>query len=124
MHHSFGKSLQHGCCHIYQSMPRMLGLWLEFGTRVSELETREGKSLSNNASSKSSSSIELLQEKLTTLNTAIGKNSLINLMTYFLEFFIRLVSALFFLFSDIPSLFYHFIRNDTPFYFCSYFFNI
>ncbi|KAK8381931.1 hypothetical protein O3P69_015148 [Scylla paramamosain] len=75
IHHiilSFGKSLQHGCCHIYQSMPRMLGLWLEFGTRVSELEVREGKSLTSNASSKNSSSIELLQEKLTTLNAAIG----------------------------------------------------
>ncbi|XP_050687762.1 serine/threonine-protein kinase ATR-like isoform X2 [Eriocheir sinensis] len=71
IHHiilSFGKSLQHGCCHIYQSMPRMLGLWLEFGTRVSELEIREGRS----AASTRNSSLELLQEKLATLNGAIG----------------------------------------------------
>ena len=58
-------------------MPRMLGLWLEFGTRVSELEARDGKSLSAGASNKVSSSFELLQEKLASLNGAIGKNNII-----------------------------------------------
>ncbi|XP_063235756.1 LOW QUALITY PROTEIN: serine/threonine-protein kinase ATR [Bacillus rossius redtenbacheri] len=31
--HCFLKSLQYGCNHIYQSMPRLLSIWLDYGTR-------------------------------------------------------------------------------------------
>ncbi|XP_068202044.1 serine/threonine-protein kinase ATR [Palaemon carinicauda] len=65
---SFGKSLQFGCRHIYQSMPRMLALWLEFGTRVCELETKEDKS----RSVRKNSMLETYREKLATLNGAIA----------------------------------------------------
>jgi hypothetical protein len=34
----YGKSLRYGCNYIYQSMPRMLSIWLDFGTSVSEME--------------------------------------------------------------------------------------
>ena len=34
----YGKSLRYGCSYIYQSMPRMLSLWLDFGTSVAEME--------------------------------------------------------------------------------------
>ena len=36
----FGQSLLHGNQHIYQSMPRMLTLWLDYGAEVTEAETR------------------------------------------------------------------------------------
>lgn len=32
----FGKSLQFGCEYIYQSMPRMLSVWLDFGTQLAQ----------------------------------------------------------------------------------------
>ena len=32
----FGKSLHYGCEYIYQSMPRMLSIWLDFGTRLAQ----------------------------------------------------------------------------------------
>ncbi|XP_066955721.1 serine/threonine-protein kinase ATR [Macrobrachium rosenbergii] len=65
---SFGKSLQFGCRHIYQSMPRMLALWLEFGTRVCELESKEDKS----RSTRKNSMLETYREKLASLNGAVG----------------------------------------------------
>ena len=34
----YGKSLRYGCSYIYQSMPRMLSLWLDFGTSLAEME--------------------------------------------------------------------------------------
>ncbi|KAI0215805.1 Serine/threonine-protein kinase ATR [Lamellibrachia satsuma] len=36
----FGQSLLHGNQYIYQSMPRMLTLWLDYGAEVTETETR------------------------------------------------------------------------------------
>lgn len=30
----FGKSLQYGSEYVYQSMPRMLSIWFDFGTRM------------------------------------------------------------------------------------------
>nr|XP_045585132.1 serine/threonine-protein kinase atr-like isoform X1 [Procambarus clarkii] len=71
IHHivlSFGKSLQHGCRHIYQSMPRMLGLWLEFGTRVSELEAKEEKGKGN----RKNIVLDNYREKLANLNGSVG----------------------------------------------------
>ena len=38
MVHFYGKSLRYGCSYIYQSMPRMLSLWLDFGTSLAEME--------------------------------------------------------------------------------------
>ncbi|XP_076061506.1 serine/threonine-protein kinase atr-like isoform X2 [Oratosquilla oratoria] len=35
---SFGKSLNFGCRHIYQSMPRMLSIWLDHGSKVDEMQ--------------------------------------------------------------------------------------
>lgn len=37
----FGKSLQFGSTYIYQSMPRMLSIWFEYGTRVLENTSRD-----------------------------------------------------------------------------------
>ncbi|KAJ4431843.1 hypothetical protein ANN_20449 [Periplaneta americana] len=34
----YGKSLLYGCNYIYQSMPRVLSIWFDFGTQVSEKE--------------------------------------------------------------------------------------
>ena len=35
---NFGQSLLYGNQYIYQSMPRLLTLWLDYGAHVSELE--------------------------------------------------------------------------------------
>lgn len=34
MVHHFGKSLMYGCEYIYQTVPRMLSIWLDLGERV------------------------------------------------------------------------------------------
>lgn len=39
----YGRSLQYGCTYIYQSMPRMLNCWIEYGTRVFENASRDDK---------------------------------------------------------------------------------
>ncbi|XP_041373194.1 serine/threonine-protein kinase ATR-like [Gigantopelta aegis] len=39
----FGQSLQYGNQYIYQSMPRLLSLWLDYGTAVVESEKKEQK---------------------------------------------------------------------------------
>ncbi|XP_033610718.1 serine/threonine-protein kinase atr isoform X2 [Cryptotermes secundus] len=43
MVNSYGKSLRYGCSYIYQSMPRMLSIWLDFGTSLSEMEKDRDK---------------------------------------------------------------------------------
>lgn len=35
---NFGQSLMYGNQYIYQSMPRLLTLWLDYGAHVSDLE--------------------------------------------------------------------------------------
>jgi hypothetical protein len=39
----YGKSLRYGCSYIYQSMPRLLSIWLDFGTSLSEVEKDRNK---------------------------------------------------------------------------------
>ncbi|KDR17199.1 Serine/threonine-protein kinase ATR [Zootermopsis nevadensis] len=39
----YGKSLRYGCNYIYQSMPRMLSIWLDFGTSVAEAEKEKDR---------------------------------------------------------------------------------
>ncbi|XP_063432068.1 serine/threonine-protein kinase ATR-like [Mytilus trossulus] len=38
---NFGQSLLHGNQYIYQSMPRLLSLWLEYGTQVADYEKQD-----------------------------------------------------------------------------------
>jgi serine/threonine-protein kinase ATR len=38
---NFGQSLLYGSQHIYQSMPRMLSLWLDFGAEVVAAESSD-----------------------------------------------------------------------------------
>ena len=43
---NFGNSLKYGNQYIYQSMPRMLALWLDYGSEVTEsakLKATQGK---------------------------------------------------------------------------------
>ena len=59
----FGLSLKFGNTHIYQSMPRLLSLWLDSGTAVADLERKDrGKS----------------SGKLTTLRTMLGRINSVN----------------------------------------------
>lgn len=44
MIHCFGKSLQFGTTYVYQSMPRLLSIWFDYGTRlldVTDAKVRE-----------------------------------------------------------------------------------
>lgn len=41
MIHNFGKSLQYGKEFLYQSMPRMLSIWLDYGSRQFENKDKE-----------------------------------------------------------------------------------
>ena len=45
----FGQSLQYGSQHIYQSMPRMLTLWLDYGAEVVAAETAAEKTATSEA---------------------------------------------------------------------------
>jgi len=38
---NLGMSLKHGSTFIYQSLPRLLSLWMDFGTAVIEQEKRD-----------------------------------------------------------------------------------
>lgn len=67
----FGTSLLFGCRYIYQSMPRMLSLWLEFGTTVAELERSQKGTSSRHLQ-------ENLQKTLTYLHTKVGKQTVAN----------------------------------------------
>ena len=40
MLNNFGQSLEHGNQYIYESMPRMLSLWMDYGSEVAESETK------------------------------------------------------------------------------------
>lgn len=63
---NFGQSLQYGNKFIYQSMPRMLSLWLDFGAGVVEQEKKE-RSRSTSTSG-ASQGLEKLRQTLKTLN--------------------------------------------------------
>lgn len=39
----FGQSLKYGNLYIYESMPRMLSLWLDFGAEMAERERESTK---------------------------------------------------------------------------------
>ena len=39
---NYGKSVLHGHTHIYQSMPRMLTIWFEYGNYCSANPARQG----------------------------------------------------------------------------------
>ncbi|XP_043244732.1 serine/threonine-protein kinase ATR-like [Amphibalanus amphitrite] len=39
--HALGKSLQYGCRHVYESMPRLLSVWLDYGADVSNNKTNK-----------------------------------------------------------------------------------
>ncbi|XP_054272921.1 serine/threonine-protein kinase ATR-like [Macrosteles quadrilineatus] len=66
----FGKSLQYGCEYIYQSMPRMLSTWLDFGTQLAQ-DTRkprgvEGISERKAAMNKMTALVEAYRKRLPT----------------------------------------------------------
>lgn len=57
-------------------MPRMLGLWLEFGTRVSELQARELKAKGN----RKNPVLDNYREKLANLNGGVGMKNFVFLL--------------------------------------------
>ncbi|KAJ8270327.1 hypothetical protein GJAV_G00113060 [Gymnothorax javanicus] len=78
----FGKALQFGNQYIYQAMPRMLSLWLDFGAKVYEWE-KAGRS----------DRLQMRQE-LTKINAAIVEHTA-NLSPYqFLTAFSQLISRI------------------------------
>nr|XP_057946886.1 serine/threonine-protein kinase ATR isoform X2 [Doryrhamphus excisus] len=75
----FGKALQFGNQYIYQAMPRMLSLWLDFGAKVCECE-------------KSGRADRQMRQELSKINTAMSEHCA-NLPPYqFLTAFSQLIS--------------------------------
>ncbi|XP_041809950.1 serine/threonine-protein kinase ATR [Chelmon rostratus] len=75
----FGKALQFGNQYIYQAMPRMLSLWLDFGARVCECE-------------KAGRADRLMRQELGKINAAVSEHCA-NLAPYqFLTAFSQLIS--------------------------------
>lgn len=60
---NFSQSLRYGNQFIYQSMPRMLSLWLDYGAEVSEQEKK----------SKNPTTIQGMRNYLSQLNTVSAK---------------------------------------------------
>uniref|UniRef100_A0AAR2KSQ3 Serine/threonine-protein kinase ATR n=1 Tax=Pygocentrus nattereri TaxID=42514 RepID=A0AAR2KSQ3_PYGNA len=78
----FGKALQFGNQYIYQAMPRMLTLWLDFGAKVYEVE-KAGRSDRSQ-----------MRADLSKINTVIGEHTG-NLSPYqFLTAFSQLISRI------------------------------
>ena len=69
---NFGNSLQYGNQFIYQSMPRMLSLWLDFGTGVVNQEKKE-RSRSTTTSSQGLEKLRLTLKQLNKVNSAPAK---------------------------------------------------
>ncbi|KAL7381001.1 hypothetical protein ABVT39_026873 [Epinephelus coioides] len=75
----FGKALQFGNQYIYQAMPRMLSLWLDFGAKVCECE-------------KAGRADRQMRQELGKINVAVSENCA-NLAPYqFLTAFSQLIS--------------------------------
>ncbi|XP_029349910.1 serine/threonine-protein kinase ATR [Echeneis naucrates] len=75
----FGKALQYGNQYIYQAMPRMLSLWLDFGAKVCECE-------------KAGRSDRQMRQDLSKINTIMSEHCT-NLAPYqFLTAFSQLIS--------------------------------
>ncbi|KAM7376136.1 hypothetical protein PAMP_005881 [Pampus punctatissimus] len=75
----FGKALQFGNQYIYQAMPRMLSLWLDFGAKVCECE-------------KAGRADRQLRQELVKINTVVSEHCA-NLAPYqFLTAFSQLIS--------------------------------
>ncbi|MEQ2271045.1 hypothetical protein XENORESO_020637, partial [Xenotaenia resolanae] len=75
----FGKALQFGNQYIYQAMPRMLSLWLDFGAKVCDCE-------------KAGRADRLMRQELGKINTVVGEHCS-NLAPYqFLTAFSQLIS--------------------------------
>ena len=60
---NFGQSLHHSNQYIYQSMPRMLSLWLDFGSAVVDQEKKE-RTRTTPTSSQSLQKVRLTLQKL------------------------------------------------------------
>lgn len=41
--HNFGRSLYYGTTYVYQSMPRLLSIWFDYGTRLSDVSNNSAK---------------------------------------------------------------------------------
>jgi serine/threonine-protein kinase ATR len=95
----YATSLEYGCQYIYQSLPRMMSLWLDFGADYFEHACRDSNSSGNNSSNKSQSiainrNLSQLNVILTKLNQIIS-NALQRLPTYaFLTVYSQLVSRI------------------------------
>ena len=96
----YAMSLEHGCQYIYQSLPRMMSLWLDFGADFYDHQTRESAPASRSTPS-SSSSAATNRNVLTQLNQILLKanqivsNALQRVPTYaFLTVYPQLVSRI------------------------------
>lgn len=95
----YAMSLEHGCQYIYQSLPRMMSLWLDFGADYFDHSCREGGSTSSSSvaasrSTNSNRNLSQLNMILNKLNQTVS-NALQKIPTYaFLTVYPQLVSRI------------------------------
>lgn len=72
----FGKSLEFGCEYIYQSLPRMLSCWLDYGTKLAQelLSVKAGTRV-DKQSKKSLEDKTVAMDKMTTLVSELSSIS-------------------------------------------------
>ena len=86
----YATSLEYGCQYIYQALPRMMSLWLDFGADYFEMACRENSR--NNSQNKSN--LAQLNSILNKLNQTVS-NALQRIPTYaFLTVYPQLVSRI------------------------------
>lgn len=64
MIHNFGKSLQYGSNYVYQSMPRLLSIWFDYGTRLLDVTLSSVKDDRKNTLLKMTKLIDSFLERL------------------------------------------------------------
>jgi serine/threonine-protein kinase ATR len=100
---NYATSLEYGCQFIYQSLPRMITLWLDFGAEYFDMQCSNGSntSITSSALSTASSRSATVSRNVSQLNVILTKlnqvlsNALQRLPTYtFLTVYSQLVSRI------------------------------
>lgn len=89
----FGKSLQYGTTYVYQSMPRLLSIWFDFGTRLLDVNSNAVKEERKTTLLKMTKLIDTFLERLPTF--------------IFLTCFSQLVSRICHPQKEVCEIFYH-----------------
>jgi len=82
---SFGKSLQYGCNYIYQSISRLLTMWLDYGKRFYELQGELTQRSKNELTPAVKKEYRERKKALEDINSLISKFARLRLYLYYRE---------------------------------------